>query len=86
MIFIHQCVDEANFDKTLEEKSATEACGILEKCIEGNEKLKKVRLQTIRCQFELVQMESSEIVAQQFFNRIINHTNAMKACGEKISE
>lgn len=30
-------------------------------------------------------MESNEKIAQ-FFNRIISHTNAMKACGEIVSD
>ncbi|KAL2322922.1 hypothetical protein Fmac_027301 [Flemingia macrophylla] len=85
MFLIHQCLDEAHFEKISEAKSAKEAWGILEKCNEGVEKLKKVRLLTMRRQFKLMQMESGERIAQ-FFNRIISHTNAMKACGEKISD
>ncbi|XP_019434665.1 PREDICTED: uncharacterized protein LOC109341264 [Lupinus angustifolius] len=51
----------------------------------GAEQLKKVRLQTMRRQYELMEMEMSERIAQ-FFNRIISLTNQMKACGEMIKD
>ncbi|XP_019451883.1 PREDICTED: uncharacterized protein LOC109353983 [Lupinus angustifolius] len=38
----------------------------------------------MRRQYELKQMNSGERVAE-FFNRVINHTNVMKASGEKIT-
>ncbi|XP_019434427.1 PREDICTED: uncharacterized protein LOC109341078 [Lupinus angustifolius] len=85
MCLIHQCVDEAHFEKIAATKNSQEAWGILEKCNKGAEQLKKVRLSTMRRQYELMQMESQERVAQ-YFNRIITHTNAMKACGELISD
>ncbi|XP_019429847.1 PREDICTED: uncharacterized protein LOC109337347, partial [Lupinus angustifolius] len=50
----------------------------------GYEKLKKVRLQTLTRQYELMQMEANEKVGH-FFNRIVTHMNAMKAYGEKIT-
>ncbi|XP_019414595.1 PREDICTED: uncharacterized protein LOC109326358 [Lupinus angustifolius] len=58
---------------------------IHEACNHGAEQFKKVRLQTIRRQYELMQMESNERVTQ-FFNKVITHTNVMKVCGEKISD
>ena len=39
----------------------------------------------MRRQYELMQMENNEKITK-FFNRIITHTNAMKNCGEKISD
>ncbi|XP_019460009.1 PREDICTED: uncharacterized protein LOC109359769 [Lupinus angustifolius] len=85
MFFLHQCVDEAHFDKISEARTSKEAWEILKKSNEGAEQLKKVRLQTMRRQYELIEMESSERVAQ-FFNRVISHTNAMKASGEKMPD
>lgn len=85
MCILHQCVDDAHFEKTVAAKYSLEAWQILVKCNEGAEQLKKVRLQTMRRQYELMQMESNERTAQ-FFNRIITHTHAMKAYSEKISD
>jgi len=36
-------------------------------------------------QFELMQMEENERVAE-FFNRVFTLTNAMKSCGEKVTD
>ena len=81
---IHQCVDEAHFEKIAGTATSQEVWKILEKCNEGAKQLKKVRLQTMRRQYELMQMENNEKIVE-FFNRIITHTNAMKNYGEKIS-
>ncbi|KAE9585742.1 hypothetical protein Lalb_Chr24g0394511 [Lupinus albus] len=42
-------------------------------------------LQTMRRQYELMQMEEGERISE-FFTRIITQTNAMKACGEKTED
>ncbi|KHN11985.1 Retrovirus-related Pol polyprotein from transposon TNT 1-94, partial [Glycine soja] len=85
LVLLHQCIDDAHFEKISNAKNAKHAWTILETCNKGGEQLKKVRLQTLRRQYELMQMESNEKIAQ-FFNRIISHTNAMKACGEIVSD
>ncbi|CAL0332600.1 unnamed protein product [Lupinus luteus] len=85
MCLLHQCVDGAHFEKIAAAKSSQEAWRILENCKKGVDQLKKVRLQTMRRQYEIMQMEQSEKVAQ-FCNRIISHTNAMKACGEVMTD
>ncbi|XP_019425076.1 PREDICTED: uncharacterized protein LOC109333951 [Lupinus angustifolius] len=85
MFLLHQCVGEAHFEKISEARTTKEAWDILEKSNEGVEQLKKVRLQTMKRQYELMQMESNEKIAQ-FFNRIISHTNAMKASVVAIEE
>lgn len=82
---LHQGVDDAHFEKISSAKSSKEAWGILEKCNEGAEQLKKVRLQTLRRQYELMQMEANEKIAH-YCNRVVSHTNAMKACGETITD
>jgi len=78
-------VDNAHFEKIIGEKTSLEAWKILKKGTEGAEQLKKVRLQTMRRQFELMQMEENERVVE-FFNRVFTLTNAMKSCGEKITD
>ncbi|XP_019416332.1 PREDICTED: uncharacterized protein LOC109327607 [Lupinus angustifolius] len=85
MCLIHQCVDEAHFEKIAAARSSHEAWQILPKSNKGVEQLKKVRLQTMRRQYELMEMEMSERIAQ-FFHRIISLTNEMKACGDVIKD
>ncbi|XP_019420747.1 PREDICTED: uncharacterized protein LOC109330938 [Lupinus angustifolius] len=65
-------------------KTSREAWQILGACNKGADQLKNVRLQTLRRQYELMQMEVNEKVAD-FFNRVIIITNQMKASGETIT-
>lgn len=84
LFFIHQCIDNAHFEKIASAKTSHEAWKILEKCNEGADQLKKVRLQTLRRQYELMQMNVTEKVAE-FFNRVIALTNSMKVAGETVT-
>ena len=85
LFFIHQSVDKANFQKIAHAKTSKEAWCILEKAYSGDAKLKKVKLQTLRRQYEMIQMESTEKVAD-YFTRILSITNLMKGCGEKLDD
>ncbi|XP_019434554.1 PREDICTED: uncharacterized protein LOC109341170 [Lupinus angustifolius] len=85
LCLIHQCVDNVHFKKIVGAVNSSEAWTILEQGNEGVDQLKKVRLQTMRRQFELTRMEDTERVAE-FFNGITTLTNAMKSCGEKIHD
>jgi uncharacterized protein YlxW (UPF0749 family) len=57
----------------------------LEKGHAGDAKLKQVRLQTLKRQFELLQMELNEKVSE-YFNRIQQVSNSMKSCGEEVTD
>ncbi|PNX66031.1 F-box protein, partial [Trifolium pratense] len=85
VFFIHQCVDVINFQKIENAGSAKECWDILAKCHEGNEKLKKVRLQTWKRKFELLQMEDTETITA-YFNRITNISNQIRSCGETLGD
>ncbi|WVZ15014.1 hypothetical protein V8G54_012580 [Vigna mungo] len=56
LFLIHQCVDDAHFEKIQHAKIAREAWNILVRCHTGGEKIKKVKLQILRRQYELMQM------------------------------
>ncbi|XP_019430961.1 PREDICTED: uncharacterized protein LOC109338228 [Lupinus angustifolius] len=85
LCLIHQCVDNVHFEKIVGVGTSIEAWRILEKGNEGANQLKKVCIQTMCRQFELMQMDESERVSE-FFNRIITLSNGMKSCGEKIND
>ncbi|WVY89239.1 hypothetical protein V8G54_034753 [Vigna mungo] len=85
LLIIHQCVDDTNFEKIQNDVSTREAWNILVRCHSGGEKVKKVRLQTLRRQYEHMEMEDSDRVSE-FFNRLIIVANQMKACGDKITD
>src|ERR1044072_8164988 len=85
MFILHQCVDDVHFEKIAAASSSHEAWEILETSNEGAAKVRKVKLQTMRRQYELMAMENHETVAD-FFNRITVLTNAMKAYGEAMKD
>ncbi|XP_019423028.1 PREDICTED: uncharacterized protein LOC109332500 [Lupinus angustifolius] len=85
LFLIHQCVDGANFEKIAGVKTAKEAWDSLEKSYEGAAKIKKVKLQTIRRKYELLQMEESDTISD-YLTKILTLTNQMKACGEEVRD
>ncbi|WVZ06543.1 hypothetical protein V8G54_019889 [Vigna mungo] len=82
LLIIHQCVDDAHFEKIQNANTVKEAWDILCRCHAGGEKIKKVRLQTSRKQYEMLQMQDDEKITE-YFNKILTLTNQMKGCGEK---
>ena len=57
----------------------------MEKLYSGDGKLKKVRLQALRRQYEVLTMEEEESVGQ-YFDKVINLTNQMTRNGENITD
>ncbi|XP_019415271.1 PREDICTED: uncharacterized protein LOC109326848 [Lupinus angustifolius] len=85
IFLIHQCVDHSNFDKISEAQTSKEAWETLEKCYGGSTKVRKVKLQMMRRQFELLQMEEDERISD-YFARIRSLINLMRGCGEQMNE
>ncbi|XP_019455129.1 PREDICTED: uncharacterized protein LOC109356255 [Lupinus angustifolius] len=81
IFLIHQCVDRANFEKISAASSSKEAWEILEKNYSGGKKIKKVRLLTLKRQYELMQMDEQESIAE-YLNRLRSLINQMKGFGE----
>ncbi|GAU37611.1 hypothetical protein TSUD_365320 [Trifolium subterraneum] len=82
---IHQSVDEVNFDKISACATAKQAWDTLERCHTGGMKVKKVKLQALRKQYEHTEMEDDEKI-EDFFNKVKVITNSMKLNGETISD
>ena len=85
LFLIHQCVDSNVFEKIIEEETAKGAWDKLKSLYGGDEKLKKVKLQTLRKQYEMTQMKEEESISA-YFSRIVTLTNQMKACGESVTD
>ena len=66
LFLIHQCVDPNIFEKIQASSSAKEAWDILAKCYTGGDKVRKVRLRSLRRQYNLLQMEASERIIDYF--------------------
>ncbi|GAU50483.1 hypothetical protein TSUD_409690 [Trifolium subterraneum] len=82
---IHQSVDEVNFDKISACTTAKQAWDTLERCHTGGMKVKKVKLQALRKQYEHTEMEDDEKI-EDFFNKVKVITNSMTLNGETISD
>ena len=57
----------------------------MQKSYGGDAKVKKVKLQALKRQYELLQMKSDESVAD-YFTRLVTLTNQMKNCGGILGE
>ena len=57
LFIIHQCVDGNVFEKIIEEETAKGAWETLKRLYGGDEKLKKVKLQALRKQYEVLNMK-----------------------------
>ena len=75
--FIYQGVDDANFEKIARATTAKEAWEILQNSFKGADKVKRVRLQTLRGEFETLQMNTSESISD-YFSRVLAVVNQMK--------
>ncbi|XP_019427160.1 PREDICTED: uncharacterized protein LOC109335480 [Lupinus angustifolius] len=85
LFLIHHCVDDVNFEKIQNANNAKEAWDILIRSHAGGDKIKKVKLQTLRRQYELLNMEESDRIGD-YFTKILAITNQMKGYGEQISD
>ena len=85
LCILHQCVNQAIFEKIARSETSKAAWDVLASSYAGDQKLKKVRLQTLRRQYELPGMEESETIAT-YFTRVQTMTNQMQSCGETLSD
>ncbi|XP_063942751.1 uncharacterized protein LOC135150395 [Daucus carota subsp. sativus] len=82
---IIQGVDESTFKYISNEKTAKDAWEILQKSFQGVEKVKQVRLQVLRAEFENLKMKSSGNIGE-FVTRLKTVKNQMKRNGESLDD
>ncbi|XP_068474621.1 uncharacterized protein [Phaseolus vulgaris] len=85
LYLIHQGMNDETFEQIEGETTASEAWTILLTNYKGDDKIKRVRLQTLRRQYGLLQMETTETI-DVYINKVIALTNQMKSNGETHSE
>ena len=85
LFLIYQSVDEDTFEKISNATTAKEAWDKLQTCNKGVEQVKKIRLQTLRGDFERLFMEESESISD-YFSRVLVVVNQLKRNGEDVDE
>ncbi|XP_052197284.1 uncharacterized protein LOC127804461 [Diospyros lotus] len=82
---IYQGVDESMFELISSATTSKEAWELLQKAFGGVEKVKKIRLQTLRAQFETLRQEKLESISD-YFSRVISIVHQLRRNGEKIDD
>jgi len=85
LYLIHQGMNDETFEQIERSTTTSEVWTILSTNYKGDDKIKRVRLQTLRRQYEFLQMETTETV-DVCINKVLALTNKMKTNGETHSE
>jgi len=85
LYLIYQKLDDDAFEKISEAKSAKEAWEKLRTSYKGVHQVKKVRLQTLRGEFEAFHMKDAESISD-YFSRILTASNQLRRNDEKLDD
>lgn len=85
LFLICQTVENVIFERILMVKSSKEAWETLHKTYKGDDKVKNVKLQTLRCEFDNLRMKETETV-EDYYNRVVLVTNQLRLNGEIIDD
>jgi hypothetical protein len=83
--WIQNSVDDLIFLKIIGASTSKQAWDILKSAYQGNDRVKMVKLQTLRTQFETLRMTDSENV-DQFMTRVMGIVNQIRLIGESITD
>src|ERR1700728_2406188 len=79
------CISQSEFMKVMHYKSAKEIWDKIVTSYEGDEQVKRAKLQTLRIRYETLKMHNNESVAN-YFLRMDEIVNCMRDLGEEFEE
>ncbi|GAA0186909.1 hypothetical protein LIER_34197 [Lithospermum erythrorhizon] len=80
---IYQALEIPVYERISKVSNAQEAWNILDATYSGQDKVKKVRLQSLRAEFEKLEMKENEKISE-YLNRISSIINQMASNGEVV--
>ena len=84
MYLLYQAVDESGFQKIASAKTSKEAWDTLERVFKGADRVKQVRLQTLRGELESMKMKESEGVSD-YISRVQSVANQLMGNEEALN-
>ena len=85
LYMLFRAVDESGFEKIARATTSKEAWDTLEKVFKGTDRVKQVRLQTLRGELESMKMKESENVSD-YITRVQTVANKLNQNGEMLPE
>ncbi|XP_070036407.1 uncharacterized protein [Nicotiana tomentosiformis] len=82
---IHQCLDDVIFEKVADATTPKEAWEILQNSLQGVDKVRKVKLQTLMADFEVLKMKESECISD-YCSKVKTVVNQLRRYGEDIED
>ncbi|GKF88010.1 hypothetical protein Tco_0258887, partial [Tanacetum coccineum] len=85
LYLLFQSVDESGFEKIVGASTAKQAWDTLKKAYKGADRVKQVRLQTLRGELEVMKMKEAEEVSD-YITRVQTVVNQLKRNGENLPD
>lgn len=85
LTLIHQCLDDDMFEMVVDATTSKEAWKILQNSFQGIDKVKKIKLQTLRADFEVLKMKESEFISN-FYSKGMVVVNQLRRYREEVDD
>ncbi|XP_015167458.1 uncharacterized protein [Solanum tuberosum] len=85
LTLIHQCLDDGMFEKVVDATSSKKAWEILQNSLQGVDKVKKIKLQTLRVDFDVLKLKESESISD-ICSRLMDVVNQLRRYKNEVHD